>query len=198
MTDTIRNTPRVKNEGTGAFSVEPMVSCAWPGQEKWSYFNTSLPQVQVFRIEHHGHEKESLFIRALKRLKEEYAETKDYFENTSFNELKSLTEKIVGNLLELTPRTLGVELTYEESIFYTIGFDDKNVYLEVLLEDEKPELLASVFQDKERIFRREGAVDDVLADLKQTFESGFQPVPTDITNGKYGALSEPFASPTAL
>ena len=78
-----------------------------------------------------------------------------------------VVNQVINKFLELPVKVFTVESTYDDSLFFTIFINEKNIYLEYYLSDKY--VVLCVFEDKNKIYGIDGELDEVINKFKENY-----------------------------
>jgi predicted HTH domain antitoxin len=127
------------------------------------FCNNSLAQVGT---QHNKTNK--MFIKLSKILNEQYKIFAEYYNNISLVEIKSVTSSVISELIALSPDAFSLELTNEESIFYTFKKEDYSFYIHQYFETEDDGFNATLisFKGADKIDSINGDINNVLTSIE--------------------------------
>jgi hypothetical protein len=139
---------------------------------KESFFNSKLgvefcnPSLANVGTQHN--ETNKMFIKLNKTLDDQYNNFSEYYNNISLAEIKSITSNIISELISLSPDAFSLELTNEESIFYTFKKDSYSFYIQQYFETEDDGFNATLvsFKDDNKIDSINGDINNILASIE--------------------------------
>ena len=116
----------------------------------------------------HHNETNKLFIKLNKILNDQFINISEYYNNISLGEIKSITSSIINKLISLSPDAFSLELTNEESIFYTFKKDDYSFYIQHYFETEDDGFNATLvtFKGENKIDSINGDINNILASIE--------------------------------
>lgn len=118
-----------------------------------------------------------LFIKLDKVLSVQYKHFAEYYNNISLNEIKSITSGIISELISLSPDAFSLELTNEESIFYTFKKDDFSFYIQQFFETEDDGFNATLvsFKGDNKINSINGNINIILSSIESKISNNTSP-----------------------
>ena len=81
-------------------------------------------------------ETNKMFLKFTNLLSEQYKAISAFYKNISLGDILSITSGIISELISLSPDSFSLELTNEESIFYTLKKGDYSFYIQQYFETE--------------------------------------------------------------
>ncbi len=132
------------------------------------FCRTSLEQVGT-----QHNETNKMFIKFSNLLTEQFKAFSEYYKGISLGEIKSITSNIISELISLSPDAFSLELTNEESIFYTFKKDDYSFYIQQYFEIEDDGFNATLvtFKGDKKIDSINGNVNSILVSIEQKYSS---------------------------
>jgi preprotein translocase subunit YajC len=82
-------------------------------------------------------ETNKMFLKFTNLLSEQYKAISAFYDNISLGDIISITSGIISELISLSPDSFSLELTNEESIFYTFKKGDYSFYIQQYFETEE-------------------------------------------------------------
>lgn len=113
-------------------------------------------------------ETNKLFIKLSNLLNLQYNHFAEFYNNISLAEIKSITSGILSELLSLSPDAFSLELTSEESVFYTFKKDAYSFYIQHYFETEDDGFNATLvtFKGDSKVESINGNINSILDSLK--------------------------------
>lgn len=139
---------------------------------KESFFNSKVGEElcnpSLTNIGTHHNETNKMFIKLNKILSEQFINISEYYNNISLSEIKSISSTIINKLISLSPDALSLELTNEESIFYTFKRDAYSFYIQHYFETEDDGFNATLvtFKGDNKIDSINGDINNILASIE--------------------------------
>lgn len=98
------------------------------------------------------------FVKNIQKILKEYNLLNNYFPNFSELELLNRLEPSLSSFLEISSDLFSVELTKDETIFFTIKKGDFTFYIEQYLDDEidSEEFILTAFDKKDIVINKSG------------------------------------------
>ena len=107
-----------------------------------------------------------MFIKLSNILNVQYKNFAEYYNNFSLGEIKSITSSIISELISLSPDAFSLELTNEESIFYTFKKYDYSFYIQQYFETEDDGFNATLVS-----FKGDNKIDSINGNINSIIES---------------------------
>ncbi len=139
---------------------------------KESFFNSKLGvefcNLSLANVGTQHNETNKMFIKLNKTLDDQYNNFSEYYNNISLAEIKSITSNIISELISLSPDAFSLELTNEESIFYTLKKDGYSFYIQQYFETEDDGFNATLvsFKGDNKIDSINGDINNILASIE--------------------------------
>jgi hypothetical protein len=137
---------------------------------KESFFNSKIGDefclTSFSQVGTHHNETNKMFIKLSNILNLQYKNFAEYYNNISLGEIKSITSSIISELISLSPDAFSLELTNEESIFYTFKKDDYSFYIQQYFETEDDGFNATLVS-----FKGDNKIDSINGNINSIIES---------------------------
>lgn len=144
-----------------------------------SFFNSKtgedFSKTYLIFLETQHNETNKTFIKYSNFLAKQYSNIPELEENFSLEEIKTSTSKVINNLITLCPDAFSLELTNEESVFYTLKKDDYSFYLHQYFETEADGFNATliIFKGNQKTDTINGNISDLIVSIEQFFPGSF-------------------------
>ncbi len=114
-----------------------------------------------------------MFIKFSNHLDDQYNALSDFYSNISLNEIKSITSNIISELISLSPDAFSLELTHEESIFYTFKKEDFSFYIQQYFETEDDGFNATLvtFKGDKKVDSLNGNINNLIPSIEEKFSN---------------------------
>lgn len=97
---------------------------------------TDFPRYSFGQAGTQYNEIDKKFIKFSSIIANQYQTFSEFYSDISLNKIKSITSEIISKLLSLSPDAFSLELTNDESIFYTFKKDNYSFYIQQFFEIE--------------------------------------------------------------
>lgn len=154
--------------GSTLFYINDLTDSFFKSKIGEDFFRPTLAQVGT-----QHNETNKMFIKFSNILADQYKAYSEFYKNISLGEIKSITSSIISELISLSPNAFSLELTNEESIFYTFKKDDFSFYIQQYFETEDDGFNASLvtFKGENKVDSINGNINDLLASIEQKFSN---------------------------
>ncbi len=104
------------------------------------------------------------FVKQLQKLLREYGSLKEYFPNISEVDLQNKLEPSLANFIEINSDAFSVELTKDETVFFTLIKKEFSFYIEQYLdgENESEQFILIAFKSKNLLVNKSGKKIDLI------------------------------------
>ncbi len=156
------------------YEIENFIQQAWNGTNIdkvliRGYEMTSNSSSTVFNYEQFNNNKK--FLKLQSNLKKQIEAKKEFYRNISSNSIESEFALCTNDLFEIKPDLISVELTTEQSLFYTIKKNSFTLFFQHFLFENNfndvEESLLSVFNNDSKLPSIEGDRSTVISHAKR-------------------------------
>lgn len=132
-------------------------------------FTTHLPFPEKYFAENTNElqNNSKVFLKKIQSILKEYEALRDFFPNISKQQLLRKLKPSLVILMKIQADVFSIELTKEESIFYTLKKNDLMFYIEQYLEEEDDthEFVITAFQNNQAALNKSGSIADVITTM---------------------------------
>lgn len=113
------------------------------------------------------------FLKLSNLIEIQYRSLIEFYNIFTLNDIKTISSGVISNLLSLSPDAFSLELTNEESIFYTLKKDNYSFYLQQFFETEDDGFNATLvtFNGDAKLNSINGNIDEILSYIEQQFSN---------------------------
>ena len=113
------------------------------------------------------------FINLKKTFKNQFETLSEYFTDVNFNVANEKLSLSLGSLLASNPDVISMELTHEQSAFFTIKKSDYTFFIQHFLndiDDDDDEAILTVFKGNEKLPSYAGSLSQTISELFSVLE----------------------------
>ncbi len=127
-----------------------------------------------------------VLVRASRELKRE---SELFSQSVNVSRVRQVVFRATQELYFQHPKKLTTEVTYDDSVYITSIFDDFNIYLEIIFENNEEAYLFSIYQNKQCLISYEGNQEDTFIRIRTEISKIRNPESTQPRKSVFNSLT---------